>query len=241
MVSALRRMIEESFTDVQCWERRRRKRRRRRRGGFGRGTPRRSTRRGGEEETSQGPLRHNVSPQATLGSHARSAGDPSLPRTRVWRRAIRFFLIRIRFCRSQSPSWLLPLARYWLVSHNDDSEATVNSQLRTVIWTRPIDLLCWREWQQLPQTNVQSTIQLGLAIARLAVCSTWWLSWWVKKWYFQLQKITDLGRKNKYFGHNSLLHYRNTWKTKSMNSLFLHLRIKQFRIRMLTPDISIHL
>ena len=34
---------------------------------------------------------------------------------RVWRRAIHFLLVSIRFCGSPSPSWLFPLVRYWLV------------------------------------------------------------------------------------------------------------------------------
>ena len=33
----------------------------------------------------------------------------------VWRGAIHFFLLPIRFYGSQSPSWLFPLAHYWLV------------------------------------------------------------------------------------------------------------------------------
>ena len=33
--------------------------------------------------------------------------------------------------------------------------------------TPPVDHDCWRKWQQLPQTNVQYRIELGLAIARL--------------------------------------------------------------------------
>ena len=36
------------------------------------------------------------------------------------------------------------------------------SQFNSACWSRP---LCWWKWQQLPQTNVQSTIELGLAIA----------------------------------------------------------------------------
>jgi hypothetical protein len=44
-----------------------------------------------------------------------SAGDLSSPCRRVWRRAIHFFLFSIHFCGSQSPSWLFPLERYWLV------------------------------------------------------------------------------------------------------------------------------
>jgi hypothetical protein len=50
-----------------------------------------------------------------LGRPAPSACDLSSPCTRVWRRAIHFFLLPIRFCGSQSPSWLFPFARYWLV------------------------------------------------------------------------------------------------------------------------------
>ena len=52
---------------------------------------------------------------ASLGRPAHSAYDLSSLCTRVWRRAIHFFLLQIRFCGSQSPSWLFPLARHWLV------------------------------------------------------------------------------------------------------------------------------
>ena len=62
---------------------------------------------------------------------ARSAGDLNSPCRMVWRRAIHFFLLLICFCGSQSPSWLLPLAHYWLVQHNDDRSATASSQLCT--------------------------------------------------------------------------------------------------------------
>jgi hypothetical protein len=67
----------------------------------------------------------------TVSSHAHSSGDLSSTCTRVWRRAMLSFLLPIRFCGSQSPSWLFPLARYWLVKHNDDREATAYSQSRT--------------------------------------------------------------------------------------------------------------
>ena len=43
-----------------------------------------------------------------LGSPAHSAGDFSSPCTRVWRRAIHFFLLSIRFCRSQSQAGFSP-------------------------------------------------------------------------------------------------------------------------------------
>ena len=77
-----------------------------------------------------------------LGSPAHSAGGLSSPCRRFWRRAIHFFLVSLCFCGSQSPigsRWLFPLARYWLVQHNDDRVATESSQSRTIIWTRPID------------------------------------------------------------------------------------------------------
>ena len=41
----------------------------------------------------------------------------------------------------------------------------LQSQFNYVLWSR---LLCWRKCQQLRKTNVQSTIELGLAIVRLA-------------------------------------------------------------------------
>uniref|UniRef100_A0A8C5F7D9 TNF receptor-associated factor n=1 Tax=Gadus morhua TaxID=8049 RepID=A0A8C5F7D9_GADMO len=43
-----------------------------------------------------------------LGGPAHSAGDLSSPCRRVWRRAIRFFLVSVCICGSQSPSWLFP-------------------------------------------------------------------------------------------------------------------------------------
>ena len=69
-------------------------------------------------------MAHQVAPPILLG-------DLSSPCRRVWRRAIHFLLVAIRFCGSQPLSWLLPLACYWLVWHNDDREATSSSQLRT--------------------------------------------------------------------------------------------------------------
>ena len=97
-----------------------------------------------------------------LGSPAHSAGDLSSPCTRVWRRAIHLFLLLIRFCGSQSPSRLLPLAR---------REATASSQSRTEsVEMGPLitPLVLKKMTAAFPdQPTTSSTNELGLAIARL--------------------------------------------------------------------------
>ena len=94
-----------------------------------------------------------------MGSPAHSAGDLSSPYTRVWRKAIHFFLLPKRFCESQSPSWLFPLARYWFntmtTAKRRQAANRVQSQLNYVSWSR---LLCWRKLRQLPQSPEQRAI-----------------------------------------------------------------------------------